>query len=308
MLNYHENPNTLHVHTLPTRAYYIPYQDADSAMAGRREASDRVLLLNGVWDFAYYPCYAAMPETVDFTDRIPVPSVWQMHGYDRHQYSNVRYPFPYDPPYVPTDNPVGVYRRRFALQKQSGREYQLHFEGVDSCLYLYVNGTFAGFSQVSHSTSAFDVTELLTDGENTVEVRVLKWCVGSYLEDQDKFRMSGIFRDVYLLERATARVDNLWIQTALMPGAAEVTVTLTRTDDALDPLLTLYAPGGETLHSQRASAGTALRVDDPLLWSAETPALYTLVIQTDDETIAQKVGIREVCVRDGVVVLNGVPV
>ena len=202
MYNYHENPETLHVNTLPTRAYFIPFPDEKAALADERETSDRLTLLSGTWEFAYFPSLAQMPEEIAYADTIPVPSVWQMHGYDHHQYTNVRYPFPYDPPYVPADNPVGAYRRAFTLQKKEHSLYQLHFEGVDSCLYLHVNGTFAGFSQVSHSTSAFDITDLLVNGENTLEVRVLKWCFGSYLEDQDKFRMSGIFRDVYLLERS----------------------------------------------------------------------------------------------------------
>jgi len=308
MLHYHENPGTLHVNTLPTRAYFIPYQDAQSAIAGNREASERLTLLSGEWDFAWFPCYDAMPETVEFSARIPVPSVWQMHGYDQNQYTNLRYPFPFDPPYVPTENPVGVYRRHFTLRKKENCQYQLHFEGVDSCLYLYINGVFAGFSQVSHSTSAFDVTGLVTDGENSVEVRVLKWCLGSYLEDQDKFRMSGIFRDVILLERPQARVENFFIHTALHGSEAEISIALETTDGAPDPLLTLYAPDGALLEERQASEGAAFRVPDPRLWSAETPELYTLVIRTDGEAIAQKVGIREVGVKDGVLLLNGSPI
>ena len=308
MLHFHEDPDILHVNALPMRAYFVPFPDAQSALAGDREASPRMTLLSGEWDFAWFPCYAAMPETVEFSNTIPVPSVWQMHGYDGHQYTNVRYPFPFDPPFVPSENPVGVYRRRLPLHKKEGCQYQLHFEGVDSCLYLYVNGAFAGFSQVSHSTSAFDVTDFVTDGENTVEARVLKWCVGSYLEDQDKFRMSGIFRDVYLLERPVERVGNFFIHTALHENEAEVSVALTTTDGVPDPLLTLYAPDGTLLDERPASDGAAFHVKNPRLWSAETPDLYTLVIQTGSEAIAQKVGIREVCVKDGVVLLNGSPV
>ncbi len=309
MLDYHENPETLHVNTLPTRAYCIPYHDWQSAVRGERGASQRMLYLGGLWDFAYYPSYAAMPDTVEYAGSIPVPSVWQTQGYDRHQYTNVRYPFPYDPPFLPAENPVGAYRRTFTLRKRDGFLYQLHFEGVDSCLYLYVNGAFAGFSQVSHSTSAFDITDWVSDGENTLEVRVLKWCFGSYLEDQDKFRMSGIFRDVYILERPEAHVENVRIRTALTgTAAAEIAVTLNVTDERLDPTLTLIAPDGSRLMKRKASDGTVLQVGDPMLWTAETPALYTLVIQTDAEVIAQRIGIREVRVENGVVLLNGKPV
>ncbi len=308
MPEYHQNPETLHIGTLPPRAYFIPFADVQGAMAGVRDASDRMTLLNGQWDFAYFPSYAAMPDTVEYTQTIPVPSVWQMHGYDRHQYSNVKYPFPYDPPFGPTDNPVGAYRRKLTWQKAEGKRYQLHFEGVDSCLYLYINGTFVGFSQVSHSTSAFDVTDVLVDGENTLEVHVLKWCFGSYLEDQDKFRMSGIFRDVYLLERPAAGVEDLFVRTELGEDQATVSVSLTMPDGAPDPILSLYSPQGQLLGQQAASQSTSFIVEQPALWTAETPQLYALLVQTDDEVIGQKVGLREICVKDGVVLLNDTPI
>ena len=129
-----------------------------------------------------------------------MPSNWQNHGFDHHHYTNINYPFPFDPPFVPHQNPCGLYHRTFQFEP-NGKRYLLNFEGVDSCLFFYVNRQFVGYSQVSHSTSEFDVTDFLTQGTNHLHVVVLKWCDGSYLEDQDKFRMSGIFRDVYLLER-----------------------------------------------------------------------------------------------------------
>jgi len=308
MYYYHENPQTLHVNTLPVRAYFIPYREEQNALRGERKESKSATFLDGIWDFAYYPSWAAMPDKAGYPDQIPVPSVWQTQGYDQHQYTNVRYPFPFDPPYVPTDNPVGTYKKTFTLQKRENIDYHLQFEGVDSCLYLFVNGTLAGFSQVSHSTSAFDITKLLVNGENTLEVQVLKWCFGSYLEDQDKFRMSGIFRDVILLERPAKRVENFMVHTAIGKDAAEISVQLDTTDKELDPLLKLYAPDGSLLLQKKASQGTAFQVSRPLLWTAETPWLYTLVLQTDDEVIAQKVGIREIRVENGVLLLNGSPI
>ena len=145
-----ENPDTLHVNALPTRAYFIPYQDAQSAMRGEREASERMTLLNGMWDFAYISSYAEMPETVACPDQIPVPSVWQMKGYDRHQYSNVKYPFPYDPPFVPADNPVGVYRRSFTLRNMERKAVSAVFRRrgqlpVSVC-ERRVRGIFAGIA------------------------------------------------------------------------------------------------------------------------------------------------------------------
>ena len=113
-----------------------------------------------------------------------------MKGYDAHQYTNVQYPIPFNPPYVPKKNPCGLYRRTFALHKQDNERYFLNFEGVDSCHYVYINGQFAGYSQVSHSTAEYDVTAYVKDGENELSVVVLKWCDGTYFEDQDKLRMT----------------------------------------------------------------------------------------------------------------------
>ena len=129
-----------------------------------------------------------------------------MNGYDHHQYTNFRYPFPVDPPYVPWDNPCGAYVTRFpwAEDPLAPRTF-LNFEGVDSCFYVWLNGSYVGYGQVSHATNEFEVTEFLREGENTLAVLVLKWCDGSYLEDQDRFRMSGIFRDVFLLRRLLNR-------------------------------------------------------------------------------------------------------
>lgn len=152
--------------------------------------------------------------SVRYEAEIPVPSNWQLYGYDRLQYTNIRYPIPYDPPYVPDDIPTGVYRRGY-VYTPDGKDRILVFEGIDSCFYLYVNATFVGYSQVSHCTSEFDITPFLEEGNNTVTVAVLKWCDGTYFEDQDKFRMSGIFRDVYVLSRPRKRLLNYKIKTVI---------------------------------------------------------------------------------------------
>ena len=204
--NFYEDRSVLHIGTEPNRAYYIPCEDASEAIDGFRESSSRFILLNGDWKFKYFDSVRKIAlnyvdEPCDDFDTIPVPSVWQAYGYDKNQYTNIRYPFPYDPPYVPEENPCGVYRTEFSVSDPESR-YYLNFEGVDSCFYVWVNGNFVGYSQVSHSTSEFDITSFLKEDEqNTLTVIVLKWCDGSYLEDQDKLRMSGIFRDVYLLRR-----------------------------------------------------------------------------------------------------------
>lgn len=156
-----------------------------------------------------------------------MPGVWQNYGYDHHQYTNVRYPFPMDPPYVPVVNPCGAYVRYFSYKKDSkAPKTYLNFEGVDSCFYVWVNGSFVGYSQVSHSTSEFDVTELLREGENMLAVLVVKWCDGSYFEDQDKFRMSGIFRDVYLLNRPENGIQDYFVKAIPSEDYQDGTITI----------------------------------------------------------------------------------
>ena len=246
---HYEDPHTLHVGTMPNRAYFIPASTRTDTVGERRADSDRFTLLNGDWMFRYYASIYDLDAEVSrrhqaglpaFHDRgfidslgvsdeprpdelraagyssIPVPSVWQNHGVDRHQYTNVNYPFPLDPPYVPQDNPCGVYLHTFEHRRDAAAPRSfLNFEGVDSCFYVWLNGVFVGYSQVSHATSEFEVTDVLADGTNTLAVLVLKWCDGSYLEDQDKFRMSGIFRDVYLLDRPAAAIRDYAVSTEI---------------------------------------------------------------------------------------------
>lgn len=311
MQYYHENPLELHVGTLENRSYYIPYGETTGAMTGKRELSDRFTLLSGVWDFAFFDRIQSVPETIDYAASIPVPSVWQQHGYDRHQYTNVRYPFPYDPPYVPQNNPCGVYRRAFTMHPQEGMVYHLNFEGVDSCFYVHVNGQFVGFSQVSHSTSEFDITPFVRKGDNTLTVYVLKWCFGSYMEDQDKLRMSGIFRDVYILTRPANHLRDFFVHTQLLDadGAAEISIDLCKQDANLPITLSLFSPSDELLGTQTVTGQCAtFTVDGALLWTAETPTLYTLLIQAGGEHIAQRVGIRTIRIESGVVLLNEKPI
>ncbi|MCM1058657.1 MAG: beta-galactosidase, partial [Firmicutes bacterium] len=228
-----ENVKVLHENTMPYRAYYIPSDRRQEDLVEHRERSPRFTLLNGTWDFRYYESiYDLKTEFFredyipdpDWT-KLPVPSVWQMHGFDHHQYTNVRYPFPLNPPYVPHENPCGAYRRRFTWKKDADAPRTfLNFEGVDSCFYVWLNGSYVGYNQVSHSTAEFDLTGFLREGENLLAVLVLKWCDGSYMEDQDKFRMSGIFRDVYLLNRPQECVYDYFIKTRLNPDRNEANV------------------------------------------------------------------------------------
>lgn len=237
--HYYENLHILHENTMPDRNYYIPAGKAYSTSLDARDHSDRVQFLNGTWKFRYYDSIYKLQDEfyregydVSGFEDIPVPSVWQMHGYDYHQYTNVRYPFAFDPPYVPKDNPCGAYVTDFIYdQNEDAPLAHLNFEGVDSCFYVWLNGRYVGYSQVSHSTSEFDITEFIRNGSNRLCVLVLKWCDGSYLEDQDKFRMSGIFRDVYILKRSEGAVYDYFIKTSCDdikdPTKAEVNIDFT---------------------------------------------------------------------------------
>lgn len=310
----HEDPQILHVGTCPDRSYYIPFADEKEAENG---LSSRVVSLNGAWSFQYFP---SCQDILDLEDglafdeeemgQIPVPSCWQNQGYGRHQYTNVRYPIPCDPPFVPEENPCGLYVRHIDVADPAAFRWYLNFEGVDSCFYLWVNGEFAGYSQVSHSTSEFDISSLLTAGDNTLAVLVLQWCDGTYLEDQDKLRMSGIFRDVYLLARPENHVRDFFVKEAFFQDFSHGTITVELElsgECAVSALL--QAPNGDTVGTA-SSTGEPLvfELDDPILWNAEHPAQYTLTLSTEDEVIPQKVGLRKIEVRDGVVFLNGVAI
>lgn len=302
---YHENPEQLHVGTLSPHCYFIPFAKGQNPFDSR-ENSAYLELLNGEWNFRYYESIIDMED--DFVSivsdiTIPVPSNWQLHGYDKPQYTNVCYPITYDPPYVPDDIPVGVYSRSY-IYTADGMRKILTFEGVDSCLYLYINGSFAGYSQVSHMTSEFDITDFLHEGKNTITAAVLKWCDGTYLEDQDKFRLSGIFRDVYILSRPEKRLENYRVRTNLGSNNSAVMELAVH---GIDAEITLTDAEKNIVFNGTAADGTLLKitVNDVKLWSAEKPYLYNLVIETDTEIIGEKVGFRNICVDNGVVKING---
>ena len=221
----YEDLSVLHQNTMPVHSYFIPASTPPRTLSSLppREDSDRMQMLSGcVWNFRYYSSIHELSEKFYLPDFTPdstwkeeiVPFCWQMKGYDEHQYTNIRFPFPFDPPYVPQHDPCGAYTHTFKWHKDPDAPCTfLFFEGVDSCFYVWLNGTYVGYSQVSHHISEFDVTDYLTEGDNHLAVLVLKWCDGSYLEDQDKFRMSGIIRDVYLLDRPKDRIADYVITT-----------------------------------------------------------------------------------------------
>ena len=306
---YHENPEMLHMNTLARHSYFIPFAKNQDPFA-KREESKSLELLNGDWSFRYFDSILDLEDdflSVESEKTIPVPSNWQLYGYDKPQYTNVAYPIVFDPPFVPDDDPVGIYSRDYSYVKD-GKDRILVFEGVDSCFYLYINDTFVGYSQVSHVISEFDITGFLEEGKNKITVAVLKWCDGTYLEDQDKIRLSGIFRDVYVLSRPGERLEDYQVKT-ILSGKGE-TAQLTLTVKGCDVQAMLSDPEGKEVCRFEVKNGenVTVPVADPALWSAEDPKLYALTLTAGEEVIGDKVGFRKIVIENGVVKINDVPV
>ena len=311
---FYEDLNVMHDKTMSARAYYIPASVRMNDLVEYRERSDRFQLLNGEWKFRYYSSIYDVTESfyekgydVSGFDQVTVPGVWQMDGYDTHQYTNIRYPFPFDPPYVPQDIPCGAYVHNFEYyrEKKASKAF-LNFEGVDSCFYVWVNGAYAGYSQVPHATSEFDVTDLLNDGENTLAVLVLKWCDGSYLEDQDKFRMSGIFRDVYLLKRPEKTIRDYYITTDVEKDSVVVKLDMHFAEPVETKVTIEDKYGAVVARGEAAENGVLeLTVLNPVLWNAENPYLYQVILTMPDEVIVDRIGFRTIEIKDKVVYFNG---
>ncbi|MBR3895170.1 MAG: DUF4981 domain-containing protein [Clostridia bacterium] len=318
---YHLSLEHLHVGCEKPRAYFIPYQSDEAAETGNRAVSDRFLSLCGEWSFRYF---ASLNDVPDFTapeyssegyDRLDVPMSWQLamgRGYDTAHYTNVNYPFPVDAPHVPNDNPCGLYERDFEIDAETlkTRDVKLNFEGVDSCFYVYVNNRFAAYSQVSHMTTEIAVNEYLVAGVNNIKVLVLKWCDGSYLEDQDKIRTSGIFREVYLLLRDKVCLTDLYVRNEVSEDLSRATVTADLTSNGkTDVAYRFCAPDGTALASGSVTVDAAhtltLDVDAPALWSDEMPLLYTLWLTVGEEHIRQEVGLRRFEVKGKILYVNG---
>lgn len=329
---HYETLDILHENTMPERAYYIPASDAMKDVTDRA-SSKRFQSLNGRWLFGYYKniydwakAFSQTGFSLSSSDTIPVPGVWQNYGYDTHQYTNVRYPFPFDPPFVPHDNPCGFYQLTFNYQTDAAAPKAfLNFEGVDSCFYVWLGDTYVGYSQVSHATSEFDVTKYIRDGLNTLSVLVLKWCDGSYLEDQDKFRMSGIFRDVYLLKRPEHAVFDYFITTSINKpddsGStdASVAVRLNYFNRVIPTKVKIYDTDGRSVAEAAATSEThredsdypvhlMLSIQQAVCWNPETPYLYFMTIETAGEIITERIGIREISINKRIVCMNGTAV
>ena len=282
----YENPFKTSENRCEPRSYYIP-----------RGASE-YNLLNGVWNFKYFEREVDVPEIIDNWDSIPVPSSWQTEGYDIVNYSNQEYPYPVDMPYAPDENPCGVYNRTFKIEKLWGKVYFV-LEGVSSCAFLYINGKYVGFTEGSHLQAEFDITDYVTAGNNDITIKVLKWCCGSYLECQDFFRMNGIFRDCYVLQRPFDHITNLDViardNKILVNAGKNITASLYDVDGSF-----VAEQTGENIE---------FVVENPVFWNAEKPQLYTVEIKRDGEIITQKTAFRTIAVSsENELLINGVPV
>lgn len=318
---FHKSLETLHMNTQKPGAYFIPYSTMDEALTFQRENSSFYTDLCGEWKFRFYPSFedvdlscVAVADISDY-DSITVPRSWQMYtgrDYDKPMYSNLQYPFHTDPPHVPDENPCGAYYTTFCVTKDmQGRRLMLNFEGVSSCFYLWVNGTFTGYSQVSHSTSEFDISDFVLEGENTLTVLVVKWCDGTYLEDQDFFRLSGIFRDVYILHRNKKGIEDFSVKTDIQSNekSARISVSYSLYEKGNVISYVLFSPNGKTAHRGEADGGLfSIDIKSPLPWNDEMPYLYTLFILVEDEIIPVRIGIREFKIDNRKLLVNNKPI
>lgn len=283
----YENIEKISAGREPQRAYYIPYDSLEKALRGDKSKSEYYKLLNGKWSFNYYKNEDEIPEEIKKWDKVDVPSTWQTTGYEKPYYTNINYPHPVDPPYVPDDNPVGIYEMKFKLSdKWAERKTYIVFEGVSSCIYLYINGNYVGTSQGSRLQAEFDISSYVKKGDNVLRAKVYKWCCGSYLEDQDCFRFNGIIRDVYLLSREENHIKDISVK-------------------ADSKSIYVSAENYEIYDGKKRIESFA----KPILWNSENPHLYTVIIKGKTEFIPIKVGMRDIAVSDeGELLINGVPV
>ncbi len=340
-----ENPLVFERNRRPSHAPLGGFPTAEAALSCDRMSSPNLRLLNGEWKFHLAPDPWHVPQgffRTEFDDTawagISVPGNWQLQGFDDIPiYTNVVYPFEVRPPFPPRENPTGCYRTHFRVPADwKGRSIFLNFDSVDSAFYVWVNGQMAGYSQDSRLPAEFDITGLVRDGENLLAVQVMRYCDGSYLEDQDMWLLSGIQRDVILYSKPTVRLEDFRVRTLLddryQDARLEVTAWMTRVPDMASYRveMMLYDAAGKPLFSQpvsapvdantsfsfppnrlTAAAQLNAQVANPLKWSAETPHLYRLVLSLVDATgkavdfESCRVGFRQVEIKDGVILLNG---
>ncbi len=314
---YHKSLEHLHIGTEKPRAYFIPYDNLHDALSGDRNKSYYMTNLCGDWKFRYFKSFEDIDESLyaenaptDSLNTVKVPGNFQLYdieGMDKPLYSNLMYPFPTDPPHVPEENPCAFYIRDFDLtEEMAERDSIITFEGVSSCFYLWVNGEFVGYSQVSHCTSEFNITPYVKTGANRIAVLVVKWCDGSYLEDQDYFRLSGIFREVYLLSRNSTRLEDIHIKQDFNEDFSLCTLNIDCTLTKDTPVLYgLASPKGALLVQGESNSNFNIEIPSPFLWNDEKPYVYTLFITVDDEIIPFQLALRKAEIKDKKLLING---
>ena len=267
-MRFYENIQKTSENRLSPRSYYIPDGECD------------YILLNGKGNFKYFERDFDLIENIISWGSIDVPSCWQLKGYDSPNYANAAFPYPCDPPFVPDDNPCGVYERNFDIPTDNKQTYFI-LEGVGSCATVKVNGKYVGFTQGSHLQAEFDLTSFVVPGENTIRVEVTKWSCGSYLEDQDFFRFNSIFRDCYLLRRPHGHIKDIYVRTK--------NDTILVSTDA-NSQISLFDANGNLLNRVTSAKETSFTVENPIQWNAERPYLYSIVAECKGEIITQKIG------------------
>lgn len=312
---YYLSPEYLHIGCEKPASYFIPFEKGEDPEE-QREKSSRFTLLNGMWDFRFYPNVRELdlekegfPSGESCPDKMKVPFNWQLvpdKGYDVPNYINQDYPYPVDPPHLPDVIPCALYRRSLSFPKKEDKVYYLSFEGVSAGFYLWINGKFTGYSQVSHAESKFNVTDKLIDGENTVEALVIKHTDGSYLEDQDFFRLSGIFRDVYILERDKKHLKDIHILRDISDDFtfAEITVKPDFSENT-QISWTLISPSGEVLQDGSSQGEFSFTVENPVLWNSEIPLRYRLVIAYGNEIVNFPLALTKSEIKDKCFLVNG---
>ncbi|MDD3323083.1 MAG: glycoside hydrolase family 2 TIM barrel-domain containing protein [Paludibacter sp.] len=337
VINDWENPAVFQINREPARATFLPFADKNSAIADLYESSPWFYSLNGNWKFQWSPTPDQRPRDFYKTDfnvtnwkEIQVPSNWELKGYGIPIYTNITYPYPKNPPYIDhSDNPVGSYRRDFDLPGNwNGRRVYLHFEGGTSAMYIWVNGVKVGYSENTKSPVEFDITNYVKAGKNLVAVEAYRWSDGSYLEDQDFWRLSGIDRNVYLYSTENIRIADFFarpdLDGAYKNGSLTVDVKLSNYNKSNKTGIVeavLVDDNGVAIFNQTLKIATPAQgkkeltfsknVSAPKLWSNETPYLYSLVLTLKDEngkfveTVSTKIGFRKVELKNGQLLVNG---
>ena len=321
-----KDPRINEVNRAPMHANYFAYESADAAKKGVKENSANFMSLNGSWKFSWVKDADARPTDfwkTGFDDKgwndLPVPGLWELHGYGDPIYVNIGYAwrnqFKNNPPYVPTENNhVGSYRKEIMVPASwKGKDIIAHFGSVTSNMYLWVNGKYVGYSEDSKLEAEFNLTPYLKTGQkNLIAFQIFRWCDGTYLEDQDFFRYSGVGRDCYLYARDKKRIEDIRVTPDLDANYQNGSLNIALNQKGSGKVnLTLKDASGKEVATTQATKGTAtLEVENPHKWTAETPYLYTLYasLEGSNEVIPVKVGFRKVELKNAQVLVNGQPI